>query len=213
MPDRAGAACDEYATPFDAALHVDRMQGGVEGRRVFVAGGAGAVGHYAIQMAKAAGASQVIATISNEEKAALAREAGADVVIDYRRDDVREHIQRATDGQGVDRIIEVDFAANATLDFDLLAKEGEVVVYGSGQPEVTVPFVPGILKNISVHFFIVYHLTREDRSRAEAGLTSLLAASRLRHNIHARIPLDRIAEAHDVVESGRAIGSVLVALE
>jgi len=188
------------------------MQGGVAGRRVLVAGGAGAVGHYAIQMAKAAGAAQVIATISSEEKAALAREAGADVVIDYRRDDVREHIQRANDGQGVDRIIEVDFAANATLDFDLLAKEGEVVVYGSGQPEVTVPFVPGILKNISVHFFIVYHLTREDRTRAEEGLASLLAGSRLRHNIHARIPLDRIAEAHALVEGGRAIGNVIVGL-
>lgn len=199
--------------PALTARHAVHMQGGVEGRRVLVAGGAGAVGHYAIQMAKAAGAAQVLATISSEEKAALAREAGADVAIDYRREDVRERIRHATDAHGVDRIIEVDFAANATLDFDLLAKEGAVVVYGSGQPEVSVPFVPGILKNLSVHFFIVYHLTREDRSRAEEGLTQLLAASQLRHNIHARIPLDRIAEAHELVESGRAIGNVIVGLE
>ena len=199
--------------PALTAWHAVHMKGGVEGRRVLVAGGAGAVGHYAIQMAKAAGAAQVIATISNEGKAALAREAGADVVIDYRREDVRERIRQATDAHGVDRIIEVDFAANATLDFDLLAKEGDVVVYGSGQPEIAVPFVPGILKNLSVHFFIVYHLAREDRSRAEEGVTSLLAQSRLRHNIHARFPLDRIAEAHELVESGRAVGNVVVALE
>ena len=199
--------------PALTAWHAVHMKGGVEGRRVLVAGGAGAVGHYAIQMAKAAGASQVIATISNEAKAALAREAGADVVIDYRSEDVRERVKQATDGQGVDRVIEVDFAANAMLDFDVLAKEGEVVVYGSGQSDVSVPFVPGILKNISVHFFIVYHLTREDRTRAEAGLTSLLAASRLRHNVHARLPLERIAQAHELVESGRAVGNVVVSLE
>lgn len=199
--------------PALTAWHAVHMKGGVEGRRVLVAGGAGAVGHYAIQMAKAAGAAQVIATISNEEKAALAREAGADLAVDYRREDVRERIKEATDGQGIDRIIEVDFAANATLDFDLLAKEGEVVVYGSGQPEVSVPFVPGILKNVSVHFFIVYHLARADRSRAEEGLTSLLAQARLRHNIHARFPLERIAEAHDLVEGGRAVGNVVVGLD
>jgi NADPH2:quinone reductase len=198
--------------PALTAWHAVHMKGGVEGRRVLVAGGAGAVGHYAIQMAKAAGAAQVIATISNEAKATLARDAGADVVIDYRREDVRERVKQATDGHGVDRIIDVDFAANAMLDFDVLAKEGEVVVYGSGQPEVAVPFVPGILKNLSVHFFIVYHLAPADRARAEKGLTSLLAANRLQHNLAARLPLERIAEAHELVESGRAVGNVVIGL-
>jgi len=199
--------------PALTAWHAVHMKGGVEGRRVLVAGGAGAVGHYAIQMAKAAGAAQVITTISNEAKATLARDAGADVVIDYRREDVRERVKHATDGQGVDRIVEVDFAANAMLDFDLLAKEGEVVVYGSGQPEVAVPFVPGILKNLAVHFFIVYHLAPADRARAEKGLTSLLAGNRLQHNLAARLPLARIAEAHELVESGRAVGNVVVGLD
>jgi len=198
--------------PALTALHAVAMRGGVEGRRVLVAGGAGAVGRYAIQMAKLAGARQVLATVSNEEKAALARSAGADATIDYRREDVARAVQAATGGQGVDRIVEVDFAANATLDFDCLATGGEVVVYGSGQPEVAVPFLPGILKNLSVHFFIVYHLAPPERAEATAALQRLLADDRLQHHVAARFPLERIADAHALVESGTAVGNVIVDL-
>jgi len=168
------------------------------------------VGHYAIQMARLAGARQILSTVSSEAKANLARDAGADVAVDYRREDVRQAIAAATEGRGVNRIIEVDFAANALLDFDVLAPNGEVVVYGSGQPEIQVPFVPGILKNTSVHFFIVYHLTERDRTQAIAGLTQLLADGRLQHNIDARMPLDRIADVHERVEGGHTVGNVIV---
>ncbi|UHQ20191.1 NADPH:quinone reductase [Lysobacter sp. KIS68-7] len=198
--------------PALTAYHAVHMHGGVEGKRVLVAGGAGAVGHYAVQMARLTGAAQVIATVSNEAKATLARDAGADATIDYRRADVREAIRVATDGRGVDRIIEVDFAANATLDFDLLARDGDVVIYGSGHPMVEVPFVPGILKNISCHFFIVYHLSERDRRRAIDGLTALLASGALQHNIAAELPLERIADAHALVEGGKAVGNVIVSL-
>ena len=199
--------------PALTAWHAVHTHGSVEGKRVLVAGGAGAVGHYAIQMARLAGARQILSTVSSEAKANLARNGGADVAVDYRREDVRQSIAAATEGRGVDRIIEVDFAANAMLDFDVLAPNGDVVVYGSGQPEIPVPFVPGILKNISVHFFIVYHLTERDRTRAIADLTQLLADGRLQHNIDARMPLDRIADAHERVESGHAIGNVIVGLD
>lgn len=198
--------------PALTAWHAVHMRGGIAGKRVLVAGGAGAVGHYAIQMAKLAGAAQVVATVSSSEKAALARSAGADCTIDYRREDVVRRLRDETGGHGIDRVIEVDFAANAQLDFDALAPGGDVVVYGSGQPEISVPFVPGILKNISVHFFIVYHLTAPERADAISGLGRLLADGRLQHNIAARLPLDRIAEAHELVESGRAVGNVIVSL-
>ncbi|QSX77764.1 NADPH:quinone reductase [Agrilutibacter solisilvae] len=180
--------------PALTAYHAVHMGGGVAGKRVLVAGGAGAVGHYAVQMAKLAGARQVIATVSSPEKAALARSAGADLTIDYRREDLPTAVLAATDGLGVDRIVEVDFAANAQQDFASLATGGDVVVYGSGQPDISVPFVPGILKNISVHFFIVYHLSARDRSQAINGLTDLLARGQLQHNIAARLPLDRIVQ-------------------
>lgn len=207
-------------TPFDAgaclgipaltALHAVRMDGGVAGRTVLVAGGAGAVGHYAVQMARLAGARRVIATVSSEQKAALARQAGADLVLDYKRDDVAARVHEATAEAGVDRVIEVDFAANVTLDFALVKPEGDIVVYGSGKPEIAVPFFPAIVKNVRVRFFIVYNLAPADRSAAIAQLASWLDHGRLQHNVAARIPLERVTEAHELVESGRAAGNVVV---
>lgn len=196
--------------PALTAWHSVMSGTGCAGKRVLVAGGAGAVGHYAIQMAKLAGASQVIATVSSPVKAQLARAAGADLVLDYREGELASRVLAATGGLGVDRIIEVDMAANASVDLAMIAMGGDIVVYGSGQPEIQVPFAPAILRNVTLAFFIVYHLSPADRARAVQGLTDLLERERLQHNIAARVPLDRIAHAHELVESGKAIGNVLV---
>jgi NADPH2:quinone reductase len=161
-------------------------------------------------MAKLSGARQVIATVSNEEKAWLARTAGADVVIDYRREDVAAHVRELTGGRGVDRIVEVDFAANVTLDFAAIARGGRIVVYGSGKPDIPVPFVPAILENVDLSFFIVYHLGDVERTVAVDRLTQWLGANALQHNIAARLPLAAIVEAHETVESGRATGNVVL---
>jgi NADPH2:quinone reductase len=199
--------------PALTALHAVGTGGGVAGRSVLVTGGAGAVGHYAVQMAKLAGAGQVIATVSSPEKAALARQAGADVVVDYRREDVAERVAAATDGEGVDRVIEVDFAANVDTSLAAVRSEGDLVVYGSGRPEIAVPFFPAILKGIRVRFFIVYNLAAADRAAAVQQLTAWLREGRLQHNIATRLPLDAIAEAHELVESGRAAGNVVLSLD
>lgn len=197
--------------PALTAYRAVHMHGGVRGKRVLVAGGAGAVGLYALQMARLAGARQVLATAGSAEKEALALQVGADVAINHRQEAVRERIMAATGHAGVDRVIEVDFAANAALDFEVLARDGCVVAYVSGRPDVVVPFVPGILKNVSVHFFIVYHLDALERERAIAGLTSMLASAQLSHRVASRLPLDRIVEAHELVERG-APGKVLLGL-
>lgn len=209
IADEVGACLGIPALTAWQAAHVD---GGVEGKRVLVAGGAGAVGHYAVQMARLAGASQVIATVSSDEKAALAKAAGADIALNYRTGDLVAAVLDATGGNGVDRIIEVDFAANVDQDIAMLKPEGDLVVYGSGRPDIAVPFVPSILKNIRLRFFIVYNLSPADRKAAIAGLTALLAEGALQHNIAARLPLDRIAEAHELVESGRAVGNVVLSI-
>lgn len=212
LPDNVDLAVGALlGIPALTAYHAVHMHGGVKGKRVLVAGGAGAVGQYALQMARLAGAEQLIATAGNAGKEALARQAGADVVIHYRDGQAAEQIRAATGQHGVDRVIEVDFAENAALDFEILARDGDVVAYGSGRPEAGVPFVQGILKNISVHFFIVYHLAAADRQRAIRGLTAQLASGQLSHRISARLPLDRIAEAHELVEQG-APGKVIVSL-
>lgn len=209
IPDEVGAC---LGIPALTAWHAVHMDGGVMGKRVLVAGGAGAVGHYVVQMARLAGAAQVIATVSTDEKAALAKEAGADVVLNYKKDNQTGAVMDATGGQGVDRIIEVDFGVNAATDIALLKPEGDIVVYGSGAPEIAVPFVPAILKNIRLRFFIVYNLSSADRTAAIADLTALLEQGSLIHNIAARLPLERIAEAHELVESGKAVGNVVVSI-
>lgn len=206
--DLAAGAC--LGIPALTAYHAVTVDGGVEGRSVLVAGGAGAVGHYAVQLAKLKGARQVIATVSSPAKAELARAAGADLVVNYREEGFAARCREATGGRGLDRIIEVDFAANVAADLEALRPEGEVVVYGSGLPEIPVPFAPAILKNVRIRFFIVYNLTPEDRARAVVDLSRLLEENALTHNIGARLPLARIAEAHDLVEHGRVTGNVVL---
>lgn len=207
VPFEVGAC---LGIPALTALHAVRMDGGVAGKTVLVTGGAGAVGHYAIQMAKLAGAEQVIATVSNAYKAALAEQAGADLVLDYRSDDVATRVLEATDGEGAARVIEVDFAANVNDSLTAVRAEGDIVVYGSSKAEIAVPFFPAIVNNVRLRFFIVYNLTPTDRAAAIAQLTQWLQQGRLQHNIAARLPLTSIAEAHERVESGRAVGNVVL---
>ena len=132
------------------ALHAVLTDGGVSGQRVLIAGGAGAVGHYAIQFARLLGAAQILTTVSNESKETLARDAGATNVINYRAQNVCRAVLEATSGSGVDRVIEVDIAANAALDLDVIRHEGLWVVYGSGAREFSLPFFPLISKNVLV---------------------------------------------------------------
>jgi len=207
--DEAGAC---LGIPALTALHAMLCGGGVQGQTVLVAGGAGAVGHYAVQFARLLGARTVIATVSSAAKAELARAAGADLVIDYRTEDVAERVRAATQGRGVDRIVEVDVAANAALDLDVIRPGGDCVVYGSGKGEFTLPFFPLIAKNVTMRFFIVYNLDEADRERAVEMLTGFLQRGVLQHLIAQRLPLAQIVQAHELVESGRAVGNVVISL-
>lgn len=209
--DLVAGAC--LGIPALTAHHAVSVDGGVAGKSVLIAGGAGAVGHYAIQIARLLGARQILATVSGSHKAALAKAAGAGVVLNYRTDDVDARVREATVGQGVDRIIEVDFGANMELDLKLLRPDGDIVVYGSNAPQIAVPFVPMILKNVRLRFFIVYNLSRADRSNTIASLNSMLAKNSLTHNIAQRLPLEKIADAHDLVEQGRSVGNVVLEID
>jgi NADPH2:quinone reductase len=196
--------------PALTALHSVLMDGGVAGKTVLVQGGAGAVGHYAVQFASMLGAKQVLATASTQEKAALAREAGADDVVLYRSEPVAERVRALTGGVGVDRIIELDLAGNGATDLEMLRDNGECVVYGSTGPTVQLPFHPLIAKNIQLRFFIVYHLTPGDRARATAALTRMLERGTLQHNIGCRLPLEETARAHEMIEKGEVTGNLVL---
>lgn len=207
VPDEAGAC---LGIPALTALHAVLMDGGVAGKTVLVAGGAGAVGHYAVQFASRLGASRVIASASTAEKAAIAHAAGADAVVRYRDEPLAPRVLELTGGRGVDRVIEVDIGANAAADVELLAPGGECVVYGSGRSPFELTFFPWIAKNLQLKFFIVYHLSPADRARAEALLVRMLARGELEHAIAARLPLAEIAAAHELVERGAATGNVVL---
>jgi NADPH2:quinone reductase len=199
--------------PVLTAWQAIETDGGVQpGEWVLVQGGAGAVGHYAVQMAKLQGA-RVIATVSSPEKAAHAATAGADLVIDRHAEDVVTKIQAATGGKGVARVIEVDFAGNVGWLPQVIADYGLIVVYGSSQREAPVSFSASIIGNIGYRFFIVYNQPRALRARAVAEVNALLESGRLQHTIAARFPLREIAAAHEMVEAGRQIGNVVVTCE
>jgi NADPH2:quinone reductase len=206
-PFEAGAC---LGIPALTAWRAVQTDGGVAGQSVLVAGGAGAVGHYAIQMAKLLGAAQVIATVSSAGKAAHARAAGADLVLNYREEDVAARIADVTGGRGVDRVVEVDLAANAALLPKVVARDGLCVCYGSGKAEMALPFGPMILSGAAIRFFIVYELSAEARAQGLAQLGAWLEAGRLQHAVGAVLPLDRIAEAHERVEQGAATGNVVL---
>jgi NADPH2:quinone reductase len=207
VPGEAGAC---LGIPALTALHAVLMDGGVAGKTVLVAGGAGAVGHYAVQMASRLGAARVLASVSTPEKAALAREAGADDLVFYKTEPLAERVMEVTAGAGVDRVIELDLAANAEADLQMIRPGGECVVYGSGASPVQLPFFPLIARNLQLKFFIVYHLAPADRARALATLARMLEHGVLRHNVAARLPLAEIATAHEMVERAAAAGNVVL---
>jgi NADPH2:quinone reductase len=185
------------------------LAGAEDGSTVLVAAGAGAVGHYAIQFAKKRKAT-VITTVSSPAKAEIARQAGADHVIDYKRENVGERVMAITDKRGVDAVIEMDLAANAKLLPGVLASNGVVAIYGSGAPEASIPFQFLLQNNIALKFFLVYLMPSEMRAAATADITGMLERGELVHNVAQTFDLADIVAAHEAVESGKAMGNIVV---
>ena len=176
------------------------VDGTVPRQTLLVQGGAGAVGHYAVQIAKLKGA-HVIATVSSNAKAAHARAAGADQVVNYRTEKVEA---------SVDRVLEVNLSANAALDAAVLKPGGSVVVYGSDDDMAPVPARASIVKAITYRFFLVYEMPLAKRQAAVAELTRWMDEGKLKHTVAQRFALADIAAAHEAVEARRAMGNIVV---
>ena len=195
--------------PLLTAYRAVTCDGLVGGESVLVQGGAGAVGHYVVQLAKLHGA-RVIATVSSDAKAGQAREAGADFVIDYKREDVAARVKALTDGRGVDRIIETNLAVNSPQYVNALRRDGSVVVYGSDDWTVSLPKAAFLLHGVRLYFFIVLNLVPHVRSAAHGAVDALLRRNALQHRIGERFPLKDIVAAHEAVENGTVIGNAIV---
>jgi NADPH2:quinone reductase len=196
--------------PLMTAFHAVAACGSLIGRTVIVAGAAGSVGHYATQLARIAGA-HVIALISSEAKAKIAREAGAHETVNYREEDVAARIKALTGGRGASCIIDLDAAGNGKHYAAWLEFGGKAVIYGSNAKDVSVPFGPMISNFVSMYFFIVYRLPQQQMRETIAGITQLLEAGLLKHPEPAIYALEDIAAAHQRVEAG-ANAKVLIRL-
>ncbi|MBS27779.1 MAG: alcohol dehydrogenase [Alphaproteobacteria bacterium] len=182
--------------------------GPVEGKTVLVTGGAGAVGHYAVQWARWGGAN-VIATVSSDNKAAHATAGGAHHTVNYRDPDAADQILALSNGEGVDRIVEVDLAANFELTGRVLKQGGFVSVYYSSGDAQNL-FMRMTLRNAVVRFMVLHSVPREAIDAARADIAAWLAGGNARHTVAATFGLDHCAEAHEFVESDSKLGTVVV---
>jgi NADPH:quinone reductase len=183
--------------------------GALAGRTVLVAGGAGAVGNAAIQLAKWAGG-YVITTVSSKEKADLASAAGADAVLNYREEDVAARIKELS-RTGPQIVVEVN-TANLRLDLDVIAPGGNIAIYVAG--EVSVPSFKAMLKNVSLDFVLTYVTSVEEKDNAVAAVAEAVNAGAFAVGAEAglplvRFPFERIAEAHEAVEQ-HVTGKVII---
>jgi NADPH2:quinone reductase len=211
LPDNTGfseGAC--LGVPAMTAHCCLFSDGSIAGQDVLVTGGAGAVGNYAIQLAKWAGA-RVIATVSSDAKALVARQAGADLIVNYRNDDTIEAVKDFTGGIGVDRAVDVDFGGNLETLLGTVRTGGVIATYASrGNETPGVPAYPAMMLSLTAKFVLLPTVSDALRSRAKSDIVRWLEAGHAIHRIAQEFPLDQIADCHALVEGKTKIGCAIV---
>jgi NADPH2:quinone reductase len=214
--ERAVPLPDDVSLDLGASLGVPAMtayralfaDGPLDGKTVLVAGGAGAVGHFAIELAKRAGAG-VVSTVSSEQKAGLAAQAGADLVVNYTDTDAVDQVRAFA--PRFDRIVEVALGANLELDLAVSGPQTVVVTYAADGPDPVLPIRACMSANVTLRFILLYGVPGAAQQQAVAGITAALEEGALTSLPVHRFPLDDVVAAHDAVE-GRAVGKVLIDL-
>ena len=207
LPDGAsfelGASLGVPAVTAHRCLLAD---GPIEGKTILVAGGAGAVGHFAIELAKFYGA-RVVTTVSGPEKAELAKNAGADLVVSYREPSAVQQIRAFGP---VDRIVEVALGANVQLDLAVLKPLGEIVTYAAERDDPPLPVRACMNANVLMRFVLLYGVPREALGHAARDITAALAGGALTELPVHLYRLEEIVAAQEAVQNG-AVGKVLIA--
>ena len=211
--DRAVPLPDGISAELGASLGVPAVtahrclfaDGPVEGKSILVAGGAGAVGHFAIELATFFGA-QVATTVSGAEKAELARKAGAGLVVNYRDPSAAEQISSFGP---IDRVIEVALGANLSLDLAVLKPGGEIVTYAAEPDDPALSVRACMNANVILRFVLLYGVPADAIQRATRDITTALTAGALTELPVHKFGLDDVAAAQDACEAG-AVGKVLV---
>ena len=187
--------------------------GPVAGQTLLVTGGAGRVGHYAIQWASQAGAT-VIATASNAADTAACEKAGAKQVVNHRSDNLVADILSASGGSLIDRVVDVEFGANLSMSVEVLKIGGVIATYSSTQvPEPKLPFFTMMYKDLTLRTIIVYAMPEEAKSQAIQDIDQALTAGTLEHRIAETLPLDEVARGNEVIEQGSIRGAVVLTID
>ena len=214
MPDSTSfetAAC--LGIPAATAFYGIFCDGSVNDQNILITGGAGAVGHLGIQLAKWSGAN-VITTVSGDDKATAAKTAGADLVINYKTDDVIEAVNDFTKGDGVDRILEVEFGGNLSVSQRVIKNNGVIASYGSvAEANPSVPFYDLMFKGVTLNTYLIYIVPDSDRAKINEGITAALNDNALNPIIAESFPLPSIIDAHKAVEAGSVIGNVIITID
>lgn len=215
VPERQAVPLPDTATddlgaslgvPALTAYHCLFAGGLAAGANVLVAGGAGAVGHYGIELGRWAGAT-VVTTVSGPEKGELAKQAGADLVVNYHDGDVEQQIRAVV--PHVDRIVEVALGANLDLDLALLAPGGTIVTYAATPQDPALPVRKLMTANAVLRFALLYGVPTEELVTASREVTIAVADGALTPLPVHRFTLDDVVGAHEAVESG-VTGKVLI---
>jgi NADPH2:quinone reductase len=184
--------------------------GMLQGKIVLVTGGAGAVGHYAVQLAAWAGAT-VIATVSSDEKASRARAGGAAHTINYRTEDVAQRVRDITGGELADHVVDVDLGGNLAAVLASVRDGGSIAYYASnGALEPPVPLRAVMAKNLNIRGFVLPTSRHADRKRAQTDLSRFIASPGRMLSVDGTFPLYETAAAHLSVEQGGKVGTVVV---
>jgi NADPH2:quinone reductase len=191
-----------------------RLHPGALARKVvLVAGGAGAVGHATVQLARWAGAT-VITTVSSPAKAALGRAAGAHHVVNYRDGDAASAIRKVAP-DGVDLVVEVAIGANSQLNLEVIKPRASIAIYANdGGSEFTLDVRQNMIRNVRYQFVLLYSVGDAALAAAVEDITRALGDGALPVGEDAGLPLHRFplantADAHQAVQDG-AVGKVLI---
>ena len=211
--ERAVPLPDGVSAELGASLGVPAMtayrcllaDGPIEGKTILVTGGAGAVGHFAIELAKFYGA-RVISTVSNAEKAQLANQAGADLVVNYTEPQAADQIRSF--GQA-DRVIDVALGANLQLDLAVIKPGGVIVAYAADARDPVLPVRACMTANVVLRFMLLYGVPADALLEAAKDITAALDSRALSELPVHKFGLDDTAAAHEAVKSG-TVGKVLV---
>jgi len=184
--------------------------GSVDGQTLLITGGAGRVGYYAIEWAKQNG-STVIATASSEESTEHCVKAGADLVVGHPSDESVSEIMDYIDGKKIDRIIEGDFGANLLPVLDILKTSGTIATYSSmTDMNPSLPFIRMMFMDITIRMVLVYAMPDQAKEHAAKDITTMLNQNSFTNRVASEFSLDNISDAHQMIESGKAYGSVII---